>query len=250
MTATERLTVLGVILAGGITWNLTLDVHAQPGPSRVAPPSADAPASTAENPMATPRPRPDGRFRVLLDDGSMVYGKLSTKDTWKMKSALGDVSVPLEKLVSLEIQGEPKSAKVTLRNGDRITGELALTHLKVEAKWAELSIDPKHIKSMISSEYVSGYHMIRRAVSVRDAEGNVRVHFIEEVVPGSASPYTPSPTGGFYSYPSQAAPPTLTPASPYAPAPVPVPAPLAPATSTLPRAPTPVYPGAAIVPAG
>ncbi len=148
MTSTERLVTLGAILAGGLTWGFTLDVHAQPAASRPAEPAYN----TAEGPMATPRPRPDGRFRLQLDDGSMVFGKLSAKQSWKLRSVVGEVSVPLEKVVSLEFQGDSKTAKVTFRNGDRITGELSLPRIKVETKWAELSLDPKHIKSMICLE--------------------------------------------------------------------------------------------------
>ncbi len=154
MTSMERLATWVAILAGALTWAISLDVHAQRATLRPPEPVYD----TTEGPMATPRPRPEGRFRLQLDDGSMVFGKLLAKESWKMKSALGEVTVPIKNVVSLQIQGDSKSATVAFRNGDRLTGELSLTRIKVETKWSEFSLDLKHIRWMISNECLANSH--------------------------------------------------------------------------------------------
>jgi len=155
--------------------------------------------------MAIPRPKPDGRFRLQLKDGSSVVGKLSVEIPLKLKTKFGDVSIPITKIASLTIDENTKSTKVMCRNGDRLTGQLTTDTLQVKTAWAELAIELKYVQTMVGNDLANGYRMIRRAVIEKTPDGAERVHYIEELEPVGRRPARTLPpgaaAGGYYSTP-------------------------------------------------
>ncbi len=160
-------------------------------------------APSPVDPMAVPRLKPTGRFNIHLKDGSTVIGKVSDKQPLKVKTIFGEATIPLNKIASVQFEGEAGKTKVLLRNNDRITGELTLESITVETEWAELEIGAKHIRMMASQELGSGQAVIRHAVTETLPDGTHRVRYIEEVVPAGprSTPTTVYPGASPYSTP-------------------------------------------------
>ncbi len=150
------------------------------------------PGDPAAPPMAVPRIKPDGSVQLNLTDGSLLKGKLAETEELKLKSAFGELNVPVKKIAFIELGGPQNPAKVTLRNGDRLSGELVVEKLKLKADWGEIAIDAKHVKSITSTDLTHGYRTIKRAVR-EVVDGETRIRYVEEIVP--ASPYDAVPSG-------------------------------------------------------
>ena len=132
--------------------------------------------------MAVPRVKPDGTMHIRLRDGSNLIGKLSDVKLIKVKTSIGELSIPIEKVASFSFSGA-KTAKIMLRNGDRITGELAIDKIKVTAPWGEVAVDVKFILQVTSKDLAGGFRTVRRSVIEVGPAGRRIVRYVEELVP-------------------------------------------------------------------
>ncbi len=132
--------------------------------------------------MAVPRVKPDGTMHIRLRDGSNLIGKLSDVKQFKVKTSIGELSIPIEKVASFSFSGA-KTAKIMLRNGDRITGELVIDKIKLTAPWGEVAIDVKFILQVTSKDLAGGFRTVRRSVIEVGPGGQRIVRYVEELVP-------------------------------------------------------------------
>jgi hypothetical protein len=90
-----------------------------------------------------------GELRLALDlfDGSSVVG-IPAVAAIPLRTAVGEVSLPLDQIASLTFNNGKEGASVTLLNGDKLTGALNLTELRVTALYGQVSIPAKLIRKL------------------------------------------------------------------------------------------------------
>lgn len=161
-------------------------ILAQPVPPTPFPtpvPAEGFAPATDRGPMATPRKKPDGSFQIQLRDGSIIVGKLTDKQPLKVAASFGEIEIPFAKIASIDFDDEKGTAKVALRNGDRISGELRLDKFNVKTPWANLEIESSHFTRLTSKDLVSCGAMVRRAIVETLPDGSRRVRYVEEHAP-------------------------------------------------------------------
>ena len=99
----------------------------------------------------------DGTIRVYLDDESAIVGKIPSGKKLVFKTEIGELSIPMAKLVGLEVAEDNSKSKLTLSNGDRLTGELVGETLSITAKWGTVEVDMARVKKIFAKTLPSGY---------------------------------------------------------------------------------------------
>lgn len=117
-------------------------------PSAFTPPSSyvPPPGPSYGPPRSYPATLPDpNKAAVTLRDGSMLIGELAVPAELKIKTEYGELSVSRKLVSGICWGGLPDKAVVHLCNGDRLTGKLEMTAVRLKAVWGEVSIDPQHV---------------------------------------------------------------------------------------------------------
>jgi len=92
-------------------------VPVRPPAENVIPPKSDQPATGSH-------------VVINLVDGSRILGQPQF-DKLPIKTGLGDISVPLEKIASIQWKKGDTNAEVKLKNGDKISGQVLVASVKM-----------------------------------------------------------------------------------------------------------------------
>lgn len=186
----------------------------EPAPVRLgAPPDAGlVPVSPMAPPSVSTTGRRTGgkdRVRLTLDDGSQLIGEIVGASKFQIKASYGELALPLKDVGRLERDFQEKKVRVTMSNGDRITGEIALESVKFKTDWGEMAI----AKDRVETIEVGTLHEARVPVTRASPDGRTMVtvyHTRRWFQPqiGSTSdvptnvPTYPQPPPSVYSVPS------------------------------------------------
>ena len=166
-------------------------------------------------------------FRVSLNDGSQILGTFAPDMPLTVKSKFGNLEVNIQGIGRIDPAfAEEDKFTVTLANGDRLTGKLDLTGVKLKTILGELPLDTDSLYGLEAGKLFEQSGPITR----RSLDGRSVVTISRKYVrfqPNIQDPNTP--------YPSYPAAPTY---SPYSPTPTPTSTPRA---SRPFRAPTTTY---------
>lgn len=117
-------------------------------PRRVTP--AGAPAGRPSASPSTPAPAvdrrswiPAGRFGLILDDGTRMIGILPERWSGKFQTRFGPVSIPRDRLASIEPVAS--EVRVVLTNGDSLSGTFASKALVFETRFGTLKFPMKSL---------------------------------------------------------------------------------------------------------
>ena len=105
-------------------------------PPRYYPPTSASHSPVSQGPKKT---------SVRLTDGSVLRGDLVDMEQLNIETEYGDFSVPATMVRIIKWSGMPGKATVGLCGGDRLTGRLDISTLKLKALWGEVSLDMKHV---------------------------------------------------------------------------------------------------------
>lgn len=120
-------------------------------------------------PMAKPKPKPDARLHVQLKDGSLLVGKLAESNELKIKSVVGEVTIPTAKISSIHFQ-ESGRARIGFGNGDFLSGQFQMDKLTLTTDWGDVAIDCYKIVALFSHDRFAkqGATLIRTYVRTPD----------------------------------------------------------------------------------
>ncbi len=85
------------------------------------------------------------KANVMLKDGSRLVGDLVETGDLKVVTEYGQVSIPAKLVSCIRRLGLPGKISVQMRSGDRVTGQLEGTTLKLKTVWGEVSIEMQHV---------------------------------------------------------------------------------------------------------
>jgi small nuclear ribonucleoprotein (snRNP)-like protein len=121
----------------------------------LTPSAEDPPTEAPFDPYAAPPPAPyatsgtcyaypttsypstnglEGKVNVSLEDGSELVGEVSGLDVIAVETEFGLLNVPRKKVGRIDFNRDGKRVRVTLKNGDRVTGTMSRGPLTIE--WA------------------------------------------------------------------------------------------------------------------
>jgi hypothetical protein len=144
--------------------------------------------------------------RVQWTDSSQIVGEIAANTPLLLKSRFGEMKLTFEDIVRIDSAVDDGQWRVTLPSGDRLTGELKLSGIKMKTSWGEVQLDDKKIASLEAGKlHTQQFAVARRSpdgrtTSVAYRERNVFAPLYPgtagESGPGypSASPYAPTPT--------------------------------------------------------
>lgn len=86
------------------------------------------------------------KMRMLLKNKLDLSGTPVELESVKINGLFGEASIPLATIAGIRFgQGSGEQSTVVLLNGDAITGELALTEVRMVADWGEARVFADHI---------------------------------------------------------------------------------------------------------
>lgn len=88
-------------------------------------------------------------LRTILKNGKSLTGRLFETKQFQLESGLGDVKVKLKEVSEITVQ-EDGDLKVTLLDGDTITGEPDFSSLTINSKWGLERIKLDDISSIVA----------------------------------------------------------------------------------------------------
>lgn len=167
----RHLSPAALVLVLAIACLATTTHGAEPPSWQMAPVMNPAPYTPPPPTYPPTRPVPptglaenEGRAWLQLHDGSRLAGELLGIDVLDMETAMGRVSIPIKLVAAIHLVGEATSATVEFRNGDRLTGRLTLSPLRLKTAFGEVSVEPKHVLAVrcevaiAAPTYPSAYH--------------------------------------------------------------------------------------------
>jgi hypothetical protein len=138
------------------------EVQAAPA-APVARPLAPAFAPAVPAPLAPVGGEPapaDGnegvnRIRVQLIDSSQLVGQIDATTPLVVRSKFGEVKIPLDDIALIDPAVDDGEWRVTLVGGDRLTGALKLTGVKLKTAFGEVALDDKKISAIESGKLIT-----------------------------------------------------------------------------------------------
>ena len=121
-----------------------------------------------------PAPPPNTQATIELADGTRVVGCISP-DPLKFRSdLLGELSLPVASLRSLEWKAGQPEAHVQALNGDEFTAQLTTTKLRVKTRFGEARLPAATLRKVQVSVGGSALGPKHGLVALWSAEGNAR----------------------------------------------------------------------------
>lgn len=94
----------------------------------------------------------DGALFIRLSDTKRMAGKIEGLKEFKLKTAIGEITVPMSEVAGVKFHTTADDkAVVILNNGDSITGIPSLAGVELITDWGKADIDPEYIQSMTST---------------------------------------------------------------------------------------------------
>lgn len=94
----------------------------------------------------------EGVVFIRIGNSKRMAGKLDGFDTLNLKSAFGDVAIPMEKIAGVKFHtSADDKAVVILNNGDSVTGIPTLPAIQLMTSWGKADIDPEYVQSLTFS---------------------------------------------------------------------------------------------------
>ena len=205
--------VHAAVAAAGVASMLLMPAGACAQPVPLLPvqeaPVADQPPSLP----STPAPAPMGEdqadpgkdcVRVTLKDGSSIIGELPEDATVSLTGKFGKVEIAMHDVARIEPAVTEGELRITLSNGDRLTGRVKFGDLKVIAKWGGIPLAVVELVSLEAGKlHEQTLHETQLSPDGRTAVtiGRKRMHFEPVIQPQPQYPTTTQP--GFYGSPYQ-----------------------------------------------
>jgi hypothetical protein len=82
-----------------------------------------------------------------LADGSRIVGVPSVTE-WTLDTAVGKVALPLKLVAKVSFPPDRATAEVSLNNGDKLSGSIALAVLDLQAVWGRLGIPVAQVRAI------------------------------------------------------------------------------------------------------
>jgi len=89
------------------------------------------------------------QLAVKLTDGSRLIGTTALTTFPLRSEALGTMTIPLDKVRSLQFSPDPESVIVSLANGDKLQGSLGTVSLKLQTLLGEVTVPLKHVTEIV-----------------------------------------------------------------------------------------------------
>lgn len=91
--------------------------------------------------------------RIQLANSQELRGTLQQTTTLQMKTAFGQITVPLNEVVAIKMAQEGNATTtVALHNGDSVTGAIEMETIMLETEWGKAEINAPHVNSIMFSE--------------------------------------------------------------------------------------------------
>jgi len=87
------------------------------------------------------------RLAIDLVDGSHIIGVPEIKSI-TVQTSYAQMDIPLEKIVTIEINHDHEGASLELRNGDKLKGVLNLNSIELETLFGKVSVEIQHATSI------------------------------------------------------------------------------------------------------
>jgi len=168
----------------------------------VAPP--DVPVAPAAMP-ARSVPQGASNIRLELQDGSRIKGEPKGWDALKLKLAFTETTIPMKLISAVRRDKDTRSVVVSLRNGDRLTGEMTNEAFRVKTLLGEVSFDAKDVLAIARANV----RLVTRTRQVMETapDGRTFIREIRETVEVPLGEYGTSPYGRTVVVPRSYAPP-------------------------------------------
>ena len=85
-------------------------------------------------------------FKVLLESGKGIIGRIKGIKTMDVNSVLGEVEIDLDRVTLIEVG--KAGMTFTMRNGDKVTGDSELKEVELLTRWGNEVLDIYDIKSL------------------------------------------------------------------------------------------------------
>ncbi|QEG21119.1 hypothetical protein [Mariniblastus fucicola] len=94
----------------------------------------------------------EGAVFVRLSDTKRMAGKVEGLTEFKLKTAFGEVTVPMSEIAGIKFHtSSDDKAVVIMNNGDSVTGIPDITAVELTTDWGKADIDPEFIQSITST---------------------------------------------------------------------------------------------------
>jgi hypothetical protein len=106
-------------------------------------------------PVRRPAPKkvmwevPQGKFGLMLNDGTRIIGQPSADWSAAVKSEFGMAVIPLAQIRSIEANGSD-SVAIHLNNGDRVSGPLVSPNIPFETPFGKLDVPSSDLVRLTS----------------------------------------------------------------------------------------------------
>lgn len=124
----------------------------------------------------------DHQVRIYLDDESVIVGKIESIEELEFNSSVGKFNLSFEKLVGIELQTDKTKSRLTLNNGDRITGELIGEKIKVTAVWGKVEIELANVEQIIVKNLPDSFQLIPTEITSRSEKGTSSRRTVDRLV--------------------------------------------------------------------
>lgn len=99
---------------------------------------------------ATNAPAGEERFFLKLTDGSTLLCK-PLIEKLPVKTAYADMEIPLARIQAVQMDRESKKAGLSLKNGDKLQGDLNLKAIEIDTLLGKLTVPLDHISALTTS---------------------------------------------------------------------------------------------------
>lgn len=130
----------------------------------------------------------EAKFALVLDDGTRLIGVPVGTGVLPLETEFGRAEIPLRLIAAVEALPDRPQVAVRLRNGDRITGRLRLTELRLETAYGRLAVPVETLSALTAHDQL--HRQPPRARHVARAPGRTAGairpvgHFLRDAVGG------------------------------------------------------------------
>ena len=133
----NKLTTCGLLMAIAIAPALAQDTTKSPRPTT---------RSNTASKVKRAIPTSDGTLTLKLRRGLDLQGAPVEMENVELISIIGKVTIPSHTVAGIRFPQKPgEPATVILHNGDSLTGELAMPHIKVISQWGEATVNANEL---------------------------------------------------------------------------------------------------------
>jgi hypothetical protein len=163
-------------------------------PSDDAPNASNANAPKDENPPIGIITAPSGRYALVLNDGTRLFGMPGDRKTVPFECVLGHVEVPMGSIHTIEFVVDvhgAKSHRVRFHNGDVMTGVVGpWENVKFQTQYGELTVPLASMVRMSSTDAAANPPIVAQSSSKpADVSQSLTVRSVGTAVRMAPPPY-------------------------------------------------------------